>query len=274
MVPKICKPGAALAAVVGLAILLQASGCKRLPREGDAAVMGRGRWGGLDTRTATSPSAPAKGGRVLVLLHGFGGRPDAGSFSRAARVAAVRQGLRIFMPAGPEAYRGGRAWWGGDGRYWPAHAGGDEQGEVLGTDPPLATARRAVQALLKDVQAQFEPEALMIAGYSQGGMLAMDVALARDPPVDRVVILSSTMLASSLPGLRAEGVARPPVFVVHGRSDTTVPFASGQRLLQLLQGRGHPVIWRTFDGGHQLPPRDVFDEIVLFLGGAMPPATR
>jgi phospholipase/carboxylesterase len=164
-------------------------------------------------------------------------------------------------------YRKGRAWWGGDGEYWPAHAGGDEQGEVLGTDPPLSKARAAIQSLLRDVRSEFTPDHLALAGYSQGGMLAMDVALTRDPPVDRVGIVSSTILASSLPGLRAAG-ADPPVLVIHGRKDEVVPFQSGERLKRLLEQHGHRVLWHPFGGGHHMPPPAQFDQLASFLGGA------
>jgi phospholipase/carboxylesterase len=274
MVPKICKAGATakiarLAAAI-LSIAAGAIGCKKTAREGDDAVITSGRWGGLEVRLVSPPGAPAKGGPALVMLHGFGGSPSTGSFRRPPRVAAVRQRMRVFLPAGPEAYQGGRAWWGGDGEYWPAHAGGDEQGQAVRTDPPLATARAAVQAMLKDIRREFAPDILVLAGYSQGGMLAMDVALARDPPVDRVAILSSTMLAASLPGLRAPGAARPPVFIIHGHNDRVVPFASGQRLKQLLERHEHPVTWRPFDGGHQLPPPAIFDELLDFLAGGGP----
>jgi phospholipase/carboxylesterase len=276
MVPKICKRGArakttkpAIGALALAAVAIGGAACKRAPREGDDAVITSGRWGGLDVRLVSPPGAPAKGGRALVMLHGFGGSPSTGSFRRPPGIAAVRQHMRVFLPAGPEAYSGGRAWWGGDGEYWPPHAAGDEQGDALGTDPPLAAARSAVQALLRDIQREFAPDDLVLAGYSQGGMLAMDVALARDPPVERVAILSSTMLAASLPGLRGPGVD-PPVFVIHGRNDQVVPFASGERLKRLLEGHGHQVIWRPFDGGHQWPPRPIFDELLDFLAASAP----
>jgi phospholipase/carboxylesterase len=267
MVPKICKGGATEKLAALALVASGVVGCRLVPQEGDDAVITSGRWGGLDVRVVSPPGAPpAKGGPVLVMLHGFGGGPDGGSFRHAARVIAVRQRMRVFLPAGPEPFRKGRAWWGGDGVFWPAHAGGDEQGDALRTDPPLARSRAAVQALLRDIRREFAPDHLALAGYSQGGMLAMDVALTRDPPVDRVAIVSSTILAASLPGLRAPG-ADAPVLVIHGRKDEVVPFASGERMKRLLEQHGHRVLWRPFDGGHHMPPPALFDQLVPFLGG-------
>ncbi len=207
-----------------------------------------------------------KGGKALVLLHGFRMRPDADSLLRSARKVAATLRMRVFLPGAIEAAGKGRAWWGADGRYWPRHAGGDEQGADLVTDPPLAAARSAVQAVLRDVRGRYQPQALLLAGYSQGAMLALDVALARQPPVDAVAALSGTMLAASLPGLRAPAAARTPVFLAHGRSDKTVPFAAGALAKTLLEQHGHPVTFRPFQGPHRLPPREIFADLLTFLG--------
>lgn len=236
--------------------------------EGAAAKVTDGRWGSLSGKLVTVMPDAEQGGRVLVLLHGYGGRADSPAFLRGARVAAVRQPrLRIVIPDAPLRERKGHAWWSFEGHDWPPHAGGDEQGDALKATAPLAAARAALRALLKEVQARHRPQALMLAGYSQGGMMAMDLALTHDPPVERVAVLSGTILAASLPGLRAKEAPKPAVFATHGLGDRVLPFASGERLKTLLERHGHRVLWRPYEGGHGLPPREIFDELVVFLGG-------
>ena len=44
-----------------------------------------------------------------------------------------------------------------------------------------------------------------MAGFSQGAMLSLDVALASRPPVDLVAMLSGVMLADTLPALLPRG---------------------------------------------------------------------
>jgi phospholipase/carboxylesterase len=89
------------------------------------------------------------------------------------------------------------------------------------------------------------------------------VALAADPPVDRVVALSGVLLADSLPGLRAGG-PRPPVFIAHGREDPILSFEGGERCKAILEAHGFPVTWRPFSGGHEIPP-GILRDLLPFL---------
>jgi phospholipase/carboxylesterase len=111
-----------------------------------------------------------------------------------------------------------------------------------------------VQALLRAVRARHQPDTLVLGGFSQGAMLSLDVALAAEPAVDRVVALSGLLLADSLPGLRAARPARPAIFASHGRQDPVLPFAEGEQARTLLASAGFSVTWRPFDGGHTIPP--------------------
>jgi phospholipase/carboxylesterase len=126
----------------------------------------------------------------------------------------------------------------------------------------------ALSSLLKELSARHEPAAFLMGGYSQGGMMAMDLALLRVVPVDRVVVWSGTLLAASVSGLRATGITKEPVFVTHGHRAQTLSFAAGERLKTLLSEHGHPVMWRPFDGGHRPPPDPIMQEMLVFLGGS------
>ena len=106
-----------------------------------------------------------------------------------------------------------------------------------------------------------------LVGFSQGAMLALDVALAADPPVQRVAALSGTLLVDSLPALRAGTTAPPSVFVAHGRDDRVLPFAAGSAIPTLLSAHGYPVKFFPFDGGHQIPAA-VVSELRSFLASA------
>ncbi len=108
----------------------------------------------------------------------------------------------------------------------------------------------------------------MLGGFSQGAMLSLDVALAADPPVDRVIAMSGLLLADSLAGLEAERASRPAIFVSHGRADPVLPFSEGERAKNLLAKRGFDVTFRPFDGGHQIPAPIVEAVSSCLFGGA------
>ena len=103
-----------------------------------------------------------------------------------------------------------------------------------------------------------------MAGFSQGAMLALDVALAARPPVDRVAMLSGVMLADTLPPCTPTGSPRPPVLVTHGRSGSAAAVRRRRSRRQILQRHGFPVTWLPFKGGHEIP-RPVMEALRAFL---------
>jgi phospholipase/carboxylesterase len=121
-----------------------------------------------------------------------------------------------------------------------------------------------VQGVLRTVKERYAPDTLAVAGFSQGAMLALDVALAAAPAVDRVAMLSGALLADSISALRAYAPPRPPVLVSHGRADPVLPFAGGERVTEILTRHGFDVAWHPFDGGHEIP-RAVVDHLRAFL---------
>ena len=247
----------------------------------------------------TSPPAPApvqlevvklgtlsetdRGGTAVVLLHGFGARGD-DLVPLAHRIMQPR--TQLFVPSAPLPQGpNGRAWW----RFDPEHplrtwAGNTPADYRPNTD--VLVARAAVQALLRRIRTQYSPERLAIAGFSQGGMLALDVALAQDPPIERVASLSGLLLPESTESLKrfhgralrpsgtysdgtkyftSHGYARATrFFVSHGRADTVLPFEGAEATRAQLTEAELPVTFVPFDGGHEIPP-EVVSALTKFL---------
>jgi len=192
-----------------------------------------------------------KGGALVVLLHGWGARGD--DLAPLAR-ALERPRTRFLVPAAPLSRPGGgRAWWQLDASRRPAQVWTDELPQHHEPNAEVAAARGAVQALLRDSRQRCAPDSIAIAGFSQGAMLALDIALAADPPVDRAAALSGVLLADSLPALHQKKGSPPAVFVAHGRRDPVLPFAGGASIEKVLAPYGHHVSFFPFDGGHEIP---------------------
>lgn len=199
-----------------------------------------------------------------MLLHGWGASGD--DLVPLARTLAG-PGTRFLVPAAPLAEsNGGRAWWHFHGGNRPPHAWKDELPAGHHANAQVTAARQAVQALLRDAKRQYAPESIAIAGFSQGAMLALDVALAADPAIDRVAVLSGVLLADSLALLHASASEgpRPAVFIAHGSSDAVVPFRAAESIPLILEPRGYRVTWAPFDGGHEIP-REVVSRLREFL---------
>jgi phospholipase/carboxylesterase len=192
-----------------------------------------------------------KGGLLVVLLHGWRARGD--DLVGLARQLA-QPNSRFLVAAAPLAEPGGgRAWWRLDTSDRPAHARSDALPPNYQFSRQVAAARRLVQSLLRDATQRYAPDAIALAGFSQGAMLALDVALAADPPVARVAVLSGVLLADSLPALQRKPAAPAAVFVSHGRQDPVLPFAEGASIEAVLTPHGYPVTFFPFDGGHEIP---------------------
>jgi phospholipase/carboxylesterase len=204
----------------------------------------------------------AKGGPLVLLLHGW--RAQGNDLVGLARELAHAR-ARFLVPAAPLAEPGGgRAWWRLDGADRPAHVWKDELPPDFRPNAGVAAARQAVQAVLRDARQRYAPDSIALVGFSQGAMLALDVALAADPPVDRVAVLSGVLLADALPALHVKKPALPAVFVSHGRSDPVLPFAGGASIETVLAPYGYQVKFVPFEGGHQIP-RTVVEQLRAFL---------
>jgi phospholipase/carboxylesterase len=101
----------------------------------------------------------------------------------------------------------------------------------------------------------------VLGGFSQGAMVACEVAFSSDEPLAALVILSGTPLDRA--GWKSRMALRKglPVFMSHGRTDNILPYDLAERLHADLVAAGLVVTFIPFDGGHEIPA-----EVVTALG--------
>lgn len=222
-------------------------------------------FGGLEVTHVTDMAASARGGHAVVLLHGYGARGD--DLASLAR-ALLQPRTRFVLPAAPIPMgNGGRAWWAIDAADRPRYVTDPAATTQSSSTPALDAARSAVQGVLASTITTFAPDTLSIAGFSQGAMLSLDVALAAPPAVARIGLLSGALLVDAAARLERFAGAKPAVFVAHGREDRRLPFSGAERMQSELSTRGFDVTWRPFTGGHEIPD-EIVRELRRFLFGA------
>ncbi|MBV9946206.1 MAG: phospholipase [Myxococcales bacterium] len=222
--------------------------------------------GGLSVRIAGGADREGGGdGPLVVLLHGFGAPGD--DLVSLFRVMGAPSGTRWAFPAAPldlgadprspwafGGPPGARAWWMIDMvRLQTASERGQIEALTRETPPGLADARAALTPMLDALERDLRPSKVVLGGFSQGAMLACDVALTTGRPLAGVVLLSGmllcadewTALAHRRPGLR--------VFQSHGTEDPVLPFPNAEKLKDVLQAGGADVEWLPFRGGHEIP---------------------
>ena len=244
------------------------SGCRAegvpAPVEAALEATSSARWGDLRMHEVLREGAGEPTDLVVVLLHGWGARGD--GLVELARGLRVPPGTRFLVPEAPlERPEGGRAWWHLDpDRFRDVPPGGRD----LSRERPegLAAARAAVSAVIEEARERggLPPERVVIGGFSQGAMLATDVALHVEGGVGGLFILSGARLSMEEWGPRMREHAETPVFVSHGRYDPVLPHAGARLLADELVAAGHPVEFVDFMGRHAIP-RSVRRELGAFL---------
>jgi phospholipase/carboxylesterase len=225
----------------------------------------------LEVRIAGgSDQSGAGSGPVVVLLHGYGAGGD--DLVPLAHVLNQSPDVRFVFPAAPlappelAAY-GGRAWWPLDIEALQlAATQGKARERALETPAGLSDARASVSALLTEVQRDLgvAPEHIVLGGFSQGAMLACDVALHSALPLAGLVLLSSTLISQNEWQPRMAARKLLPVLQTHGLQDPLLPVAQARALRDLFRAAGVAVKWLEFQGGHELP-EPVLRELALFI---------
>ena len=234
------------------------------PSRSEPRSVGRGtpsspeEWGGLRVQVRGDPDAST----AVVLLHGFGARGD-DLVGLGAHVARATQSFAV-MPEAPEVSEGnpeGRQWW--DLREWRQRRAA---GEDLSDQVPdgLEAASRRVHGVLRTLEARgFPPRAVVVAGFSQGAVLAMDAGLTAERAPRGIAALSGTLIARS----RWQRAARSfpaPILLTHGRSDSVLTFTRARALRSVLEDVDARVEMFEFEGGHVIPS-EASDRLIAWL---------
>ncbi|NJD08131.1 MAG: carboxylesterase [Methylococcaceae bacterium] len=197
------------------------------------------------------PSTPAR--RSVIWLHGLGA--DGHDFEPLVPELGLvdRLAVRFVFPHAP--YRpitinGGyvmRGW------YDIAAAEIDRKPDLAGI---LASAAAVTALLEQEIARGIPPERIVVAGFSQGGLIALEVGGRFREPLAGVIALSTYLAdASAFPEARQE----LPVFIGHGRFDDIVPLRLGELSRDSLPGKGYRVTWRDYPMPHSVCAEEIAD---------------
>jgi len=107
-------------------------------------------------------------------------------------------------------------------------------------------------------------EKIVLAGFSQGGAIALHTALRFPQRLAGLMALSTYL---PLPGSFDEEVAgnseaqsnELPVFMAHGSFDPMLPMALGQQSHEVLEKAGYEVEWHEYPMAHAVCPEEIGD---------------
>jgi phospholipase/carboxylesterase len=125
----------------------------------------------------------------------------------------------------------------------------------------IAATTAAIGGLIKrENERGVATDHIVIAGFSQGGAMALHIATRHPETFAGVIALSCYLpLSKDLAKARNPANQTTPVFMAHGIQDPVVPYALGDESRQLLQTAGYPVEWHGYPMPHALCEPEVTD---------------
>jgi phospholipase/carboxylesterase len=200
-------------------------------------------------------SAPAPDAAVL-WLHGLGA--DGHDFEPVVPQLGLARELRVrfvfpHAPVRPVSLNMGmrmRAW------YDIVQLGGGREDEA-----GIRASQAQLEALIARERGRgVAAQRIVLAGFSQGGAIALHTGLRHAERLAGVLALSAYLpLAGSVAAERSAGSAGVPLFMAHGRFDDIVPIDRARQSRAALEGLGCKVEWREYAMAHAVCGDEIAD---------------
>ena len=181
----------------------------------------------------------------VIWLHGIGQDPE-DVRAVAHRLAPPEAGVRGVFPRAPATVlspltgRAASTWF-----IMNLHT-------LQADQPSLVAAERRLRPLIDAEVERFGAQRVALAGFSQGGVMALYSGLRYRLPLAGIAVyaafpLNNVGISDSL----SLSTSKVPIWMGHGADDWVIPYDNGEELKQLLTDRGHPVAWHRYQGGHE-----------------------
>lgn len=120
----------------------------------------------------------------------------------------------------------------------------DEQG--------VRESAQKVQALIEaELAAGIPADKIVLAGFSQGGVVSLHLAPRLDVRLAGVLALSTYMCVPEKLASETKQSALN-IFMAHGSADNVVPMSAGRAAFDVLATQGHDISWQDYPMQHQV----------------------
>lgn len=202
----------------------------------------------VELETGSNPT------RAVIWLHGLGADGhDFEAIVPALQLPATPAIRFVFphAPVRPVTLNGGmpmRAW------YDIVALGGTQQDEA-----GIRASQAQVEALIARAADRGIPaNQLVLAGFSQGGAIALQAGLRHPQRLAGIMALSTWLpLADTLAAEASAANRDVPILMVHGRRDEMVAVERGERSRDALLALGYAPKWLDYPMGHEVCMEEV-----------------
>ena len=203
----------------------------------------------VEVQTGHAPSG------AVLWLHGLGA--DGHDFEPIVPELRLPESLALrfvfpHAPVRPVTINGGMAM-----RAWYDIVSLDREGPV--DEAGIEESTVTLEALIaREEQRGIDSGRIVVAGFSQGGAVAINAALRSEKKLAGLLALSTWL---ALPGALDAGSPDTslPVFFAHGQFDPMVPMPYGRLSADRLSGAGFAVEWHEYPMAHGVCPQEIDD---------------
>jgi phospholipase/carboxylesterase len=186
-------------------------------------------------------------------MHGLGA--DATDFEPIVPMLQLDRPLRFVFPNAPVrpvTINGGmemRAWYDID------------PGAPLSGNDDIEASAAAIAALVqREVDSGTPSEDIVLAGFSQGGVIALQLGLSHRQKLRGIMGLSTYLHDHERVAERADFAnVDTPIFLAHGLSDPMIPITRAITSREALLSLNYQVQWYEYAMGHQVCPQEIVD---------------
>ncbi|MEO8417499.1 MAG: alpha/beta fold hydrolase, partial [Methylophilaceae bacterium] len=118
-----------------------------------------------------------------------------------------------------------------------------------------------IEALIaQEQQRGIAAERIILAGFSQGGAIALHTALRYPQRLAGVLALSTYLPLKPLLAAEKHAANRDlPIFMAHGTFDSVISLEVCEMSVKLLQQQGYPVFWHEYPMAHSVCAKELAD---------------
>ena len=140
--------------------------------------------------------------------------------------------------------------------------------DIVGMDFPTRADSHGVNQSVTQANALIEREQargipahrILLAGFSQGGAIALAAGGRRTTPLAGLIALSTYLPdAQAATAEKADAATTQPVFMAHGGSDPVIPMMYAEQSADLLKTFGFNVEWHRYPMAHQVCAEELSD---------------
>lgn len=137
----------------------------------------------------------------------------------------------------------------------------EDAGERREDEAGVRASQKLVEALIAREQSRgVAANRLVLAGFSQGGAMALHTGLRHPERLTGVLALSCFLpLADQLASEASLANRDVPIILAHGTHDAVIPIARARHARTVLEGRGYRVEWREYPMPHAVCPEEIAD---------------